>query len=69
VIGAEWSEIDLEAKLWTIPADRMKGRRQHRVPLSDRALEILAELPRDPETPTCSPAPARASRSATWRCS
>jgi integrase len=46
VIGATWAEIDLETRLWTIPADRMKGRRQHRVPLSDRAIEILAALPR-----------------------
>jgi integrase len=45
VIGATWAEIDLEARLWTIPADRMKGRRQHRVPLSDRAIENLAALP------------------------
>ena len=46
VIGAEWSEIDFDAQLWTISADRMKGRRQHRVPLSDRAIEILSALPR-----------------------
>jgi integrase len=41
-IGARWSEIDLEAKLWTIPKERMKAGREHRVPLSDRALEVLA---------------------------
>ena len=43
VRGALWSEIDLEAKLWTIPADRMKGGREHRVPLCDRATEILEQ--------------------------
>jgi hypothetical protein len=43
---AKWTEIDLAAKIWTIPAGRMKGGREHRVPLSGRALEILAELPR-----------------------
>jgi integrase len=48
VIGATWSEIDLDARLWTIPADRMKGRRQHRVPLSDRALEILGRAAAHP---------------------
>ena len=40
---AKWSEIDREARLWTIPARRMKGRREHRVPLSDAALEVLRE--------------------------
>jgi integrase len=41
VLGARWSEIDLHAKVWTIPAERMKAGREHRVPLSDRALGIL----------------------------
>ena len=45
-LGAHWSEIDLAAKLWTIPAERMKARVQHRVPLSDRAVAILKALPR-----------------------
>jgi integrase len=44
VLGARWSEIDLEAKVWTVPAARMKSGRQHCVPLSGRALAILAEL-------------------------
>ncbi|MBZ7405288.1 tyrosine-type recombinase/integrase [Klebsiella grimontii] len=39
--GARWAEIDLHAKLWTIPAERMKGKREHIVPLSPQALEIL----------------------------
>ncbi len=43
-IEAEWSEFDLEAGIWTIPAPRMKGKREHRVPLSSRALEILRGL-------------------------
>lgn len=38
---ATWSEIDLGSKTWTIPADRMKARVEHRVPLSDRCIEIL----------------------------
>jgi len=41
VIGATWNEIDLTAKVWTVPANRMKGNREHRVPLSDRAIEIV----------------------------
>lgn len=39
--GARWVEIDLHAKLWTIPAERMKAKREHIVPLSPHALEIL----------------------------
>ena len=39
--GARWVEIDLDAKLWTIPAERMKAKREHIVPLSPQALEIL----------------------------
>jgi integrase len=44
VLNAEWSEIDLGAKTWVIPADRMKSRRPHRVPLSDGALAVLAAV-------------------------
>ncbi|HEM8642784.1 integrase domain-containing protein [Enterobacter hormaechei] len=39
--GARWAEINLEAKIWTIPAERMKAKREHIVPLSSQALEIL----------------------------
>jgi integrase len=41
VIGATWDEFDLERKLWTVPADRMKAKKEHRVPLSPRAVEVL----------------------------
>ncbi len=41
VIGAEWSEIDLVGNVWIVPADRMKGRKEHRVPLTAPMLEIL----------------------------
>ena len=40
-IGAKWSEIDLEAATWTIPASRIKAAREHRVPLSPAALALL----------------------------
>ena len=43
VRGATWDEIDIENATWTVPAERMKSRREHRVPLSGRALEILKE--------------------------
>jgi integrase len=47
VVGARWPEIDLAAKVWTVPPKRTKNGREHRVPLSDRALEVLAALPRE----------------------
>ena len=43
-LGARWSEIDLNAKVWTIPAERMKAAREHRVPLSEPALAILGKV-------------------------
>lgn len=46
-LGATWDEIDLGGKLWTIPAERMKMHRVHRVPLSARSLAILREMGRD----------------------
>jgi integrase len=44
-----WSELDLQAKVWTVPAERMKEQREHRVPLTDAALAILESV--RPETP------------------
>jgi integrase len=44
VLGARWSEIDLGAKVWTVPAERMKGAREHRVPLSEAAFAVLEEV-------------------------
>lgn len=47
VIGARWDEIDLPGKTWIIPASRMKAKKEHRVPLSDRAVAVLKALPRE----------------------
>ena len=44
VRGMVWAEMDLDAAVWEIPADRMKGRRSHRVPLSDQAMAILRQV-------------------------
>ncbi|NTY41299.1 tyrosine-type recombinase/integrase [Burkholderia diffusa] len=44
IIGAHWGEIDLDAKLWMIPGERMKMKKEHRVPLSKRAVSILREM-------------------------
>ena len=51
IIGAKWAEIDLEKKVWTLPADRMKVGKEHRVPLCSRAIEILTNITsnRNPE--------------------
>ncbi len=43
-LKATWSEIDAERKLWTVPANRMKAGREHRVPLSEAALQLLIPL-------------------------
>lgn len=50
-VGARWNEIDLTALTWTVPGDRMKAGREHRVPLSDEAVEILKGLPREKNNP------------------
>ena len=44
VLGATWDEIDVEKKIWVIPARRMKAAREHRVPLSLRCLEIIESM-------------------------
>lgn len=46
VFGARWDEFDLDTKLWTIPSERMKAGKEHEIPLSDRAIEIIHSLPR-----------------------
>jgi integrase len=49
VLDATWDEFDLTAKVWTIPAARMKAGKEHRVPLSAAALALLSSLPRHDE--------------------
>jgi integrase len=45
VRGARWAEVDLDKAVWTIPEQRMKAGREHRIPLSDTAMELLRTLP------------------------
>jgi integrase len=68
VLGARWGEVDVGAKVWTVPAARMKAGREHRVPLSDAALAVLTNVrplallhdgKPDPEAPVF-PGPRRA---------
>ena len=44
--SARWNEFDLDNKHWIIPAERMKASREHEIPLSDRAVEVLKSIPR-----------------------
>jgi integrase len=44
VVGARWEEVDLQEKVWTVPPERMKGGREHRIPLSDPVVSIFSEL-------------------------
>jgi integrase len=44
VLGARWGEIDLDAAVWTVPPDRMKSAREHRVPLSPAALAVIKNM-------------------------
>src|ERR1019366_5587022 len=43
-LGARWPEIDMSAKVWTVPGERMKSGREHRVPLSDAAMAVLEKM-------------------------
>ncbi|MDE1942736.1 MAG: integrase arm-type DNA-binding domain-containing protein [Betaproteobacteria bacterium] len=56
VRGATWAEFDLAAGIWTIPAERMKAKKEHRVPLSRSALDLLRALPSS-DSPYVFPAP------------
>jgi len=56
VRGATWDEFDMDAGLWTIPANRMKAKREHRVPLTPDALALLKALPRVEGSPYVFPA-------------
>jgi integrase len=52
---ATWDEIDLDAAVWVIPAERIKANREHRVPLVSRAIEILKGIPRAVDSPFAFP--------------
>ena len=45
VVGARWEEFDLDAKVWTVPAERMKAGKEQRPPLSDRSARVLSDMP------------------------
>jgi integrase len=55
--GARWSEIDLERSVWSVPAERMKAKKEHRVPLSPPAVDLLAAIERDEKKDLVFPSP------------
>ena len=55
VRGATWDEIDLDRGMWSVPAARMKSGREHRIPLSPRAIALLEDLPRLQDNPLVFP--------------
>lgn len=57
VRGALWDEIDTKARLWTVPGERIKAGKIHRVPLSQAALAVLSRIPRTEDNPLIFPAP------------
>ena len=59
-LGAHWDEIDLGARTWTVPAGRIKAGKEHRVPLSDRAVALLKAIPRESGNPFVFIGPRRA---------
>ena len=56
--AATWGEVDLEGATWTVPAERMKARRQHRVPLAPRCVALLREAKGMADSPLLFPSPA-----------
>jgi integrase len=65
VLGARWDEIDTVQKIWTVPADRMKAGKEHRVPLSERALAVLNAMSKGRQTEYVFPGDRRATLSNT----
>lgn len=59
VRGARWNEIDFEARVWTVPAIRMKAKKDHRVPLTQAALDLLALVPKTDDLIFASTKPGR----------
>jgi integrase len=63
----QWPEIDFGKKIWTVPAERMKAGREHRVPLSSRAIVILRQLEKLKAGDFVFPGQVRKGRCPTWR--
>lgn len=68
VIAAQWAEVNLIEKLWVVPAERMKTRREHRVPLAVAAVNSLSASKRTARATSSFRGAKRAGRCRTWRC-
>ena len=66
-LGTQWTEIDLDTGLWVVPASRMKVGKEHRIPLSKRALDILAKLTTARTSGFVFPGLAEGNHFRTWR--
>lgn len=55
--GARWIELDMDRSIWSVPAERMKAKKEHRVPLSPAALELLKSVERTEDQDLISPSP------------
>ena len=49
--GAKWSEFDMENRIWTVPEERMKAKKEHKIPLTDETVALLEALPREKDNP------------------
>ena len=67
ILGMRWAEIDLDKKIWTVPAHRMKAGREHRVPLSQRAAGNPRRLTESVAAISYLPVSVAANRCRTWR--
>ena len=63
VLGAQWEELDLAARTWIVPAERMKGGREHRVPLSEATLSVVQQMTKVRENDYVFPGDRRATLS------
>jgi len=63
-LAATWGELDLEEKVWTVPAERMKGGEEHRVPLAPSVIKLLNALPREDDVVFIGPTPGKGLNSA-----
>ena len=67
ILGVRWPEIDLDRKIWTVPADRMKAGREHRVPLHRGRSQSCANSKRSKPASSSFPGRRATGRSRTWQ--
>lgn len=68
LVGARWEEVDLQEKVWTVPPERMKGGREHRIPLSYPVMSIFSQLAEGRHGEFVFPGAKQGHSLRTWRC-